>query len=46
MEGAKAVYSDPAFVKFVVEDEPKFCRYPGVTQRIAVVGKPYVVFER
>ena len=45
-DGAKAVYQDPAFAKWATEDEGKFCAYPGITQRIAVIGKPRIAFEQ
>ncbi|KIW28583.1 uncharacterized protein PV07_08236 [Cladophialophora immunda] len=46
IEGAKAVYHDPEFVKFATEDEPRFCKYPGVSKRVAVVGKPHIAWNK
>lgn len=42
----EAVYQDPEFVKWAVEDEVKFCAYPGVSKRFAVTGTPNIAFEK
>lgn len=42
----KAVYQDPEFVKWAVEDEPMFCAHPGISKRYAVTGTPNIAFEK
>jgi hypothetical protein len=46
MEGARAVFQDPEFAKWAVDDEPQFCAVPGISQRIAVIGEPHIAYQR
>lgn len=46
MEGARAVFQDPAFAQWAKEDEPNFCAVPNITMRIVVIGTPHIAYQR